>query len=399
LRSQQPLATTLLPRQQLQLATHAGSGHVFCSTQLTHQSTRKSMSTPQPVDTIWFTRCPVPTATGLAYKLGWLEQEFAADGIAIKTLQEAGSELSKHHYDHQLNTLIREGGNLLAIPARAQGAPTRLIGLTWIDEWQSILVRPGSGISQPQDLKGKRLALPPFRAEDIANNRRGNSIARGMSLAGYKGVLASAGLALEDAKLVELAAQESRGGELGDWGRRGDLGGGLWQGISALNSGEVDAVYVKGAAAAQAAKDAGLVVGIDIDALPGKRFRVNNGTPRPITVHEDFLANHRELVVRFLAQTLRAAEWARHNLPELRRILQDETRGSAESVVEAYRDGFHLDLAPDLSEERLALFNQQKTFQLTHGLLDRDFDLNAWADHGPLEEARQRLNNSLRVAA
>lgn len=42
------------------------------------------------VDTVWFTRCPVPTATGLAYKLGWLEEEFARDGIALKTLQEVG---------------------------------------------------------------------------------------------------------------------------------------------------------------------------------------------------------------------------------------------------------------------------------------------------------------------
>ncbi|MBV7535192.1 ABC transporter substrate-binding protein [Duganella sp. sic0402] len=360
------------------------------------------MSTPNStVDTIWFTRCPVPTATGLAYKLGWLEQEFAADGIAIKTLQEAGGELAKHHYDHQLNTLIREGGNLLAIPARAQGAPTRLIGLTWIDEWQSILVRPGSGISKPADLKGKRLALPPFRAEDIASNRRGNSIARGMSLAGYKGALAAAGLTLDDVKLVELSAEEARvrrAPELGDWGRA-DLGGGLWQGIAALSRGEVDAVYVKGAAAAHAAREAGLVVGIDIDHLPEKRFRVNNGTPRPITVHADFLANHRELVVRFLTQTLRAAEWAKHNLAELRAILQDETRGSADSVVEAYRDGFHLDLAPDLSDERLALFNQQKHFQLVHGLLDRDIDVYAWADHGPLAEARQRLQSTLRAAA
>ena len=31
------------------------------------------------IDTLWFTRCPVPTATGLAYKLGWLTEEFAAD--------------------------------------------------------------------------------------------------------------------------------------------------------------------------------------------------------------------------------------------------------------------------------------------------------------------------------
>ena len=111
-------------------------------------------ATSPAVDTVWFTRCPVPTATGLAYQLGWLDEEFARDGIALKTLQEVGGELARHHYDHGLSTLVREGGNLLALPARAQGAPTRLIGLTWIDEWQAILVRPGSGITAPAQLQG-----------------------------------------------------------------------------------------------------------------------------------------------------------------------------------------------------------------------------------------------------
>src|SRR5580698_10387937 len=66
------------------------------------------------IDKIWFTRCPVPTATGLAYKLGWLEDEFTPEGIALGTLQEVGGDLARHHYDHQLATLIREGGNLFA---------------------------------------------------------------------------------------------------------------------------------------------------------------------------------------------------------------------------------------------------------------------------------------------
>src|SRR5690606_5408137 len=110
---------------------------------------------------IWFTRCPVPTATGIAYKLGWLTEEFARDRIAVGTLQET-RELARHHYDHDLPSLIREGGNILALAARAQGARTKLIGLTWIDEWQAILVRPDSGIAEPKDLKGKRLALPQY---------------------------------------------------------------------------------------------------------------------------------------------------------------------------------------------------------------------------------------------
>ena len=336
------------------------------------------------VEQIWFTRCPVPTATGLAYKLGWLEEEFRDDGIVISTLQEVGGELARHHYDHELPTLIREGGNLLALPARAQGAPTRLVGLTWIDEWQTILVRPGSGISAPEHLKGKRLALPAFRAADLAENRRGRSIARGMSLAGYKGALASVGLNFDDVRFVEVGSRGPR--ELRGKGVNNLIG--QWEGLEPLIKGEVDAVYVKGAAAAHLARQYGAVVGIDLDKLPERRFRVNNGTPRPITVHEDFLQNHFDLLVRFLYQTLRAAEWAQANLERVQKILQEETRTDAASVSAAYRDGFHLSLAPDLSPERVALFRQQKDFQLVHGFLDRDFDYDAWVDHRPLAAAR-----------
>ena len=336
----------------------------------------------QPVDTIWFTRCPVPTATGLAYKLGWLDEEFKPDGIAVKTLQEVGGELARHHYDHELNTLIREGGNLLAIPAKGQGAPTRLVGLTWIDEAQAILVRPDSAIRKPEDLKGKRLALPSFRADDLANNRRGRSIARGMSLAGYKGVLASVGLSLDDIHLVEVNSE-----------RQSQNLGSLWGGLEPLIKGEVDAIYVKGASSVDAARQHGAVVGIDIDKLPERRFRVNNGTPRPITVHEDLIENHFDLLVRFLYQTLRAAEWAKTNLAGVQAILQGEARASSEGVAAAYRDGFHQTLAPDLSAERVELFRQQKNFQLVHGFLDRDFDYDAWIDRRPLEEARRRLES------
>jgi len=362
----------------------------------------QTINPPSSVDTVWFTRCPVPTATGLAYKLGWLSEDFAQDAIQVQTLQEVGGELARHHYDHELKTLVREGGNLLALPAKAQGAPTKLVGLTWIDELQAILVRPGSDISRPEHLVGKRLALPAFRAEDIANNRRGRSIARGMSLAGYKGALASVGRTLDDVHLVELGGKSGAGAntESGNLAvANNNLGTNLWEGLEPLIRGEVDAIYVKGASAVDAARKAGAVVGINLDKLSEKRFRVNNGTPRPITVHEDLINSHFELLVRFLYQTLRAAEWAKTHKDEVLQILQGETRAGSEGVTEAYRDGFHLSLAPDLSPERVELFRQQKNFQLVHGFLDRDFDFDAWIDPRPLAEAQRRLQETYHAAA
>ena len=341
------------------------------------------------LDQIWFTRCPVPTATGLAYKLGWLAEEFAGDGIALSTLQDAPKELGRHHYDHQLPNLIREGGNLLALAARAQHAPTRLIGLTWIDEWQVLLVRADSGISKPEHLKGKRLALPAFIEHPLKDHIRGSSIARGMSLHGYKGALGVAGLTLDDVKLVEVGSGR---------GNRQENLGGLWAGLDELVNGNVDAVYVKGASAVDAARKVGAVVGIDLDSFPQQSSRVNNGTPRPITVHEDFLENHFDLVARFLYQSLRAAEWAKTNLHGVREILKAETRSDDDGVATAYGEGFHLVLEPTLSDERIELFRKQKDFMLVHGLLDRDIDLDAWVDRRPLEQAEKWLHEKAQAA-
>jgi ABC-type nitrate/sulfonate/bicarbonate transport system substrate-binding protein len=346
-----------------------------------------SIVAPSPaLKQVWFTRCPVPTASGLAYKLGWLGQEFGRDGISVATLQDAPRGLARHHYDHELPGLFREGGNVPALAARASGAPTRLIGLTWIDEWQAILVRPDSGISKPEHLLGRRVALPAF------TDTRGGSIARAMSLHGYKGALSLARLTLDDVVFVDTPATLNVEGINNSPRPEGSRNlGGLWSGLPLLATGEVDAVYVKGASAVDAAKEHGAIVGIDLDTIDNKRTRVNNGTPRPITVHEDLLRDHFDLVVRFLAQTLRAADWASAHLDDVRAILQNETRAGLDGVSTAYRNDFHKHLHPDLSSERLDLLAVQKNFLWLHGFLEHDVDVHAWADHRPLEAAREYL--------
>jgi 2'-hydroxybiphenyl-2-sulfinate desulfinase len=231
--------------------------------------------------------------------------------------------------------------------------------------------------------------LPAFRPEDIRDNKRGRSIARHQSIAGYKGALQSVGLTLDDVELVEVGYdQADRSGDI----RRSE--GGFWQGFAPLQDGLVDGIFVKGAGAQDAARRHGFRVGIDLDKLPERRFRVNNGTPRPITVHEYLLEHHFDVVVRFLRQTLRAAEWAKSNLSRVYDILRAEIGATPEGLAAAYRDDFHLTLAPDLSHERVELFRLQKNFQLRYGILDRDFDFDAWIDRRPIEEAARTLRAS-----
>lgn len=118
---------------------------------------------------------------------------------------------------------------------------------------------------------------------------------------------------------------------------------------------------------------------------------MNNGTPRPITVHEELLENHFDVVTRFLYQSLRAAEWAKDNLAGVQKVLEGETRGSAAAVSRTYRNNFHRSLHPGLDQERVELFRQQKDFLLLHGFLDRDFDFDGWIDRRPLEAAWRLL--------
>ncbi|SHJ19446.1 ABC-type nitrate/sulfonate/bicarbonate transport system, substrate-binding protein [Nocardiopsis flavescens] len=348
------------------------------TTHVTEASEAAGVTPPPGVDRIWYTRCPVPTASGLALKLGWLTSAFNDHGLTVGVLQDAPPEIAAHHFDHRLRGLFREGGSVPALAARSEGAPTRLIGLTWIDEGQAVLTRPDTGITGPADLAGRRVAVPGHAATP------GRSFPRAMALHGLTGALALAGLTLDDVQRVEVSAafEPSVGA---------DARGGDWPGLSALAAGEVDAVYVKGARAAEEGAAIGAVVAVDLDAAPDPRSRVNNGTPRPITVHERTLEENPELVTAFLVQTLRAADWAATRPEEVRAVLAAETRSGAAGVDRAYADGFHTGLAPDLSEGRLDLLDRQQRFLHDHGFLAAPVDVRAWAAHGPLAEAHRVL--------
>ncbi len=208
--------------------------------------------------TLWFTRCPVPTATGIAADRQWLTDEFAPDGITVRSLQDAEPDADREaHFTHALPGLFREGGNVPALWARSRGERTRLIGLTWIEERQVVLVAPGSGIRSAGDLRGRRIALP-VHPIDI-------DFWRAMAVRGFEGALASAGLSLADADPVDVPAD----GRTGQWAAE----------LAALRRGDVDAVYVKGALAVEAARRSGAEVAVELDDLPDRRFRINNGTP------------------------------------------------------------------------------------------------------------------------
>jgi ABC-type nitrate/sulfonate/bicarbonate transport system substrate-binding protein len=253
---------------------------------------------PTEVYEITFTRCAVRTAKGIAADLGWLHDEFAAEGIEVSSLQDApaaGAATATARDRHRgLRADFREAGSVPALWARSRGASTRLVGLTWVDERQVILARADDGYASAADLRGRRVGIP--RRRDLGVDFR-----QAMALHGFAGALSIAGLGLSDVQLVEVDAE---------WGPgRPDLAVGQWRPeLEALSRREVDAVYVKGALAVEAARGLGAAVVVDLDRFPDRRLRVNNGTPRPITVEQRLLDERPDVVARFLATVLRAAD-------------------------------------------------------------------------------------------
>ena len=336
------------------------------------------------LDTIWMMRCPVPAASGVAYALGWMDEAFARDGIAVRRVMEDGLNLVVSDPQAQAAHIFREGGNIQVLAARAAGAPTRAIGLTWIDERQVILTRPDTHVLDPSDLRGMRFALPAFAAS------RGDSIARGMALHGIQSALSLGGLTLDDIRLVEVPAPP-RERPSHEGMRR------LWLGLEWLAAGKVDAVYAKGAAAADLAARLNLAVAIDLDAYPSRMTRINHGTPRPIVVNQHMLDAHFDLVVRFLGESLRAADWAALHLDELRGILAEETLAGLGGVDTAYRNGFHRALHPDLSAERIDMLRVQAQFLWSHGFIAGQVDVDDWVDPRPLAAALALRNGAVRT--
>jgi 2'-hydroxybiphenyl-2-sulfinate desulfinase len=156
------------------------------------------------------------------------------------------------------------------------------------------------------------VAIPDWLPE------RQNPTFSAMSLHGIANALAVAGLTLEDVEIIRIPAPVIDFTAPWKFQR-------VWAGLDWVADGRADAVYVKGAAGAEAAKLRGLAVGVDLDVYPSRIARVNNGTPRPIIVDESMIEQHFDIVVRFLESTLQAADWAANNPVELGRILERET--------------------------------------------------------------------------
>jgi ABC-type nitrate/sulfonate/bicarbonate transport system substrate-binding protein len=165
-----------------------------------------------------------------------------------------------------------------------------------------------------------------------------------------------------------------------------------WPSLDKVAAGEADAAYVKGAKARAAAEQLGLAVLVDIDRLP-VRDRVNNGTPRPITVHAELLERRPEVVIRFITQTLRAARWAGANEDEVIPMVARETGASADATRSIYGANLEAAITPTLSTHRLGLLEIEIDQLARHGFINLKPNLEAWAEPELLKASLKSLDD------
>ncbi|GII67145.1 monooxygenase [Sphaerisporangium krabiense] len=309
---------------------------------------------------LWYTRAPEPTATGIAADLGWLDDEFAPEGIAVRPFRETSG--LDGHAGGPLRTLLHESGNVPALWARSRGASSRLVALAWAETPQVVLTRAHVTIREPEDLRGRRLGLP-LRADVPVD------VERATALRGLRNALWAGGLTLNDVHLIDVPAAP----------------GASAPEVDALAGGEVDAVYVGSAAVLHDAEARGLPVAIDLGVHPDKRVRVNDATLRLITVDQLLLDIRPDVVARFLRVLLDAADWAAA-YPRQAVLLAGENDGTPGRGWDAPPPGL-ADLRVDLSAERLGLLAEQERFLRSHGFLESAVDVHGWADGTALAAA------------
>lgn len=357
---------------------------------------RNSSAPPpaQPAIDAWFSRCPTASPFSIALHLGWIDAEFFGEPVTFRALQTSRDPKVHHaHYSHNIPNLFRHGGNYPATWAQANGANTRVIGLSWKHQSNLILALPGSGIRTPADLKGKRLFVVRRPKEDI-------DFSYATALRTYESALESVGLSFADVTFVEHHIERSLVSDRIQHGnpdyvtfnKNPRLGRGS-ENIWGLLDRKADAIV----GSHELIETLGLDVVFDSKSIP-LSGQFNNGTPDVFAVNAELIDTHPDFVARVYARALQAIEWSRNNPAEATRFVAKEQGRAEHQTALAFGKDLLATLELGLDSANIEALRSVKDFLLRHQIIKRDFNLDTWIDPRPLAAARQLVEIRRRTA-
>ena len=344
---------------------------------------------------VYYTNCPLISASNVDQELGWTNEEFAKIGVEFAYFRSRPETDWYPHYIHNQENLIRFGGLFPPIHVNADYRRTRMLGLTHVPyEGGCMMVRAKDNIFKMSDLKGKKIGITK------SLNTLKNDWWRIQEHQGILAMLRLNGMTEKDVQLVDFPYAD-------DWYDDPDMLTPMvnptwWQLKrdhkrdlafrpleTSLLEGKVDAIYSQSKVFQHIQEATGQMAAIeDLSKYPDWRLQVAN-IPAIITCTDVMAEEHPELVVAFMKGMIRVGRWTNENKRAASAILNKQTYYLDEE--DTYQGIKHMDMVPNLSSQNLERVNIGKAFMYKHGYIKNDFDVEKWAAPEFLAQAGKEL--------
>ena len=343
---------------------------------------------------VYYTNCPLVSASNVDQELGWTREEFKKIGVDYSFLRSRRENDWYPHYIHNLDNLIRFGGLFPPIHVQADMRRTKLLGVTQVYEGGVMLVRSRDDIYSMKELKGKKIGLSK------SMNAIKTDWWRIQEHQGIELMLRINGMSIKDVEIVEFPYADDwyNDPKMLDpmdnpsdlWLRRDHKHDLAFRPLeTALEEGVVDAIYTQSKVLQQLSEGTGKFKAIeDLSRHPDWTLQVAN-VPAVITCSEVMADKHPELVVAFMKGMIRVGRWSNENKRAAAAILDRQTFYlDEEHTFRGIRD---VDMVPNLSPQNMVSVDIGKDFMLSHGYIKHDFDVYKWAAPEFLEKAALEL--------
>jgi ABC-type nitrate/sulfonate/bicarbonate transport system substrate-binding protein len=356
---------------------------------------KKSDTVPLDWSEVYYTNCPLVSASNVDQELGWTREEYKKIGVKYAFLRSQRGNNWYPHYIHNMDNLIRFGGLFPPIHVQADLRRTLLLGVTHAPkEGGCLMVRSRDDIYRVAELKGKKIGLSK------SLNTIKNDWWRIQEHMQIELMLRVNGMTMDDVEIVEFPYAD-------DWYDKAEMldpmdnASELWLKRdhkrdlafrpleTALLTGKVDAIYTQSGPFQHLQEATGKMKAIeDLAKYPDWTLQVAN-IPAVITCTDVMAREHPELVVTFLKGMIKVGRWSNEHKHAAAAILDKQT--FYVDVEDTYEGIKLIDMVPNLSPQNLVSVEIGKDFMLRKGYIKNDFDVNAWAAPQFLEQAAREL--------